>query len=250
MSLIRCAVQQLQSTVFDRAVADLIIVGFFYLLRPGEHCYNKENDTPFRLQDVSFTIPNHAPTNVNACQSTADLRGSASLVHLNFTNQKNGRKDEAVTHGVTPDPMLSPLHAVARRVAHLQAHSASADTPLHTVFLPTGPARVTGRHITTALRRSCTVVGPSVGLNHHDISARALRAGGAMALLRAGVDSTEARLMGRWRSWAMIEYLHQCAFDTTTFATRMLTGGAFVIQRHAKLPSDVQARLEARLVAA
>ena len=114
-------------------------------------------------------------------------------------------------------------------------------------MLPTTSRRVTANDLTKALRVSCRTMGHSVGLSHNDISARALRAGGAMALLRAGVDSTETRLMGRWRSWAMIEYLHRCAFDTTTFATRMLDGGTYVLQRHAYLPEDVAQRLQRHL---
>lgn len=60
-----------------------------------------------------------------------------------------------------------------------------------------------------------------------------------MALLRAGIDPLIARLIGRWKSWAMIEYLHRSALDSTGYATKMLLGGNYIIPQHQKLPADV-----------
>ena len=49
------------------------------------------------------------------------------------------------------------------------------------------------------------------GLQYSDISARSLRAGGAMALLCGNIDSDLIKILGRWHSNAMIRYLHQQA---------------------------------------
>ena len=65
-----------------------------------------------------------------------------------------------------------------------------------------------------------------------------------MALLRAKVDPTEIRVIGRWRSWAMIRYLHRAALDTTNYANRMLQAGQFTIQEHSILPADVLSTLQ------
>ena len=46
------------------AIADAAIIGFFYMLRPGEHTKERSNDHPFRLQDVSFAC--HDNPTVNA----------------------------------------------------------------------------------------------------------------------------------------------------------------------------------------
>jgi len=37
----------------------------------------------------------------------------------------------------------------------------------------------------------------------------------------------------------MIRYLHRSATDTSGFATKMLSGGTYVISAHATLPDDV-----------
>jgi hypothetical protein len=60
-----------------------------------------------------------------------------------------------------------------------------------------------------------------------------------MALLRAKIDSSMIRLMGRWKSWAMLVYLHRSAADTSSYAQKMLAGGTYTISRHATLPDDV-----------
>ena len=57
-----------------------------------------------------------------------------------------------------------------------------------------------------------------------------------MALLRAGIDPVAIRLQGRWKSWAMMEYLHKDAVDTQQFASAMLNHGSFTIAAHAALP--------------
>jgi len=237
VTLVEHAVLANQATAFALAMADLLIIGFFFLLRPGEHTYAKENNHPFRLQDVSFDTPE---STLNAAVIPAALLQEASKVHLNFTTQKNGVPNEAISHGDTPDPLLSPVKAVRRRVLHLRAAGAPPDTPLFTVYLPGGRTqRVTPAALTKALRDSCRAIGGPLGIQYRDISARALRAGGAMALLRAGIDSTTMRMLGRWKSWSMMEYLHRTALSTDGFAAQMLQHGRFKITTHEFLPDDV-----------
>jgi hypothetical protein len=239
LALVRHAVNSLDpSDPLQAAVRDLLLIGYFYLLRPGEHAYSGPNGHPFHLCDTSFEVPGAAALN-GASIDDASL-GSAVRVNLNFTTQKNGERNESITHSDTGDPLLSPVQAVRRRVQHLRLHHASPLTPLFTVFLPAGRrSKVTCNHLTLALRSSCSLIGASLGLTPSDISARALRAGGAMALLRANVDPTVVQIMGRWKSDAMIRYLHRSTLDTSDLSARMLTGGNFVIPQHQQLPANV-----------
>lgn len=43
-------------------IADLMVLGFFWLLCPGEYTYSKQNNHPFRFCDVTFVTP-HGPFN-------------------------------------------------------------------------------------------------------------------------------------------------------------------------------------------
>jgi hypothetical protein len=79
-----------------------------------------------------------------------------------------------------------------------------------------------------ALRASATILGPSLGLDPLDISARSLRAAGAMALLCANVDPIRAKMLGRWRSDEMLTYLTmQAAPMIAGLSARMLVGGNY-----------------------
>ena len=71
---------------------------------------------------------------------------------------------------------------------------------------------------------------PYLDASYHprDVSARSTRAGGAMALLCAGVDSDILRMVGRWKSDEMFRYLHVQAHPIMNgLAAAMLTGGDF-----------------------
>jgi hypothetical protein len=93
-----------------------------------------------------------------------------------------------------------------------------------------GAARfVTSSDITTTLRTSVAIIGAaSLGFEPGEVSARSLRASGAMALLCARVDSDTIRLLGRWRSDEMLRYLHvQAQPLMQKFAAQMLQGGHY-----------------------
>ena len=246
IQLVRHAYQSILQSAMAHAttLANMLVIGYFFLLRPGEYTYDANNNHPFRLQDITFATPRGLLNAATAPER--DLR-QATRVLLNFTDQKNGQRDQAITQGDTPDPAMSPVQAVLRQVLYLRQHRAPADTPLHTYFDPSGRRHVTAKMITAALKASCADLGPSLGLTPQDITARALRNGGCMALIRAGIDPLHARLMGRWKSWAMLEYLHNSSIDTSDYAARMLTGGDFVIPSHQKLPADVLTLAQAYL---
>ena len=82
--------------------------------------------------------------------------------------------------------------------------------------------------VTNLLRQAAARVGHQYGIKPADISARALRASGAMALLCAGVDRTISQLMGRWKTDEMLKYLHiQCPSLVRDLAPRMLAAGDY-----------------------
>ena len=82
------------------------------------------------------------------------------------------------------------------------------------------------------------ILGPALGFLPTDISARSLRASGAMALLCAQVDSDVIRLPIRWRSDEMlVRYLHiQAKPVMRDFASSLLTHGNFVLTPNQDVP--------------
>jgi hypothetical protein len=74
---------------YERAVANMIVIAFFFLLRPGEYTGTASDETPFQLQDVNLYAQGRhldVPTT-----SDADI-GAAKSTSYTFTTQKNGHR--------------------------------------------------------------------------------------------------------------------------------------------------------------
>ena len=215
------------NVVFDLAVADMVTIGFYYLCRPGEHSLSSDatRSTPFRLCDVFFSTGARQLHTFAASFAELD---SASFVKLVFSDQKNAVRGESIGHGQTSHSYVGPIQACSRRVQHLRTHNAPPDTPLHAVFVNNSWTYVRSSDITAALRLAAIALYDQTGISPGEISARSLRAGGAMALLCAHVDTDIIRLVGRWRSDEMLRYLHTQAYPLMhTFAQAMSTFGSF-----------------------
>ena len=80
----------------------------------------------------------------------------------------------------------------------------------------------------TDLLRQAVAACPDCGLEPSDVSARSLRATGAMALVCAGIDVDHLRLIGRWQSDEVFNYLHvQAEPIYRDLSARMLQGGDY-----------------------
>jgi len=219
------------------AIRDMIILAFFFLLRPGEYTGSNNDDTPFRLVDVTITQGDRHLDLLHA--SDADLL-AGSGVSLTFTTQKNGVRGEVVHHGRSGDPTLCPVLAVARRILHLRGRRATLDSILATFHDGRRFKAVQAKDITAALRAATSIIGSDYNFAPSDVSARSLRAGGAMALFNSNVDSDTIRLLGRWQSDAMLRYLHlQAKPAMRGFSTRMLQGGNYSFLPNQTVPDLV-----------
>jgi hypothetical protein len=207
------------------ATANMILIAFFFLMRPGEHTVTKDN-TPFKLKDVQFHVGVHR---YQATNIPLHLLPSASFVTYTYDTQKNQQRNEAIGLGRSGHGACCPVEATAQRVHYLREHDAPPDTPLGTYFLPNGTSKtVTSDNITKTLRFSLRFFGTTLGITSLEISARSLRAAGAMALLCAHVDHDTIRLIGRWRSDEMLRYLHAQAQPVMhDFSRRMVRGGNY-----------------------
>ena len=216
------------------AVADMICLGFFFLLRPGEYTYAKDN-TPFKLQDVTLYIGSVIVDYRNATDSQLN---AVTAAQLTFTTQKNGVKGEKITHGHTDDPLVCPVKTVVRRVKALRAQNLPPETPLCAYRQGPKVRRVVSKDIQSALRTGIAMVGPdTLDIKPHEVEARSLRAGGATAMLVAGIDTNTIQLIGRWKSDAMLRYLHVSANPALRgFARQMFTGGAFTFNPGTTVP--------------
>jgi len=232
IQVIRLIASWAQNSTRDatKAVSDMIILAFFFLLRPGEYIDTNSESTPFTLTDVCFYT---GDTFLNHETSTDRQLLAATRVTLTFTTQKNGVRGEVIGLCRSGDPTVCPVLAAARRVIYLRSHGAPPGTPLARVF---GSSRITASDITRTIRQAVTLLGVDLGFLPSDVSARSLRAAGANALLLSNVDPNIIRLIGRWKSDEMLRYLHvQAAPLMADYAKKMLRGGHYRL-----LPNEQQ----------
>jgi hypothetical protein len=158
-------------------------------------------------------------------------------VTLTFTTQKNAVRGEVIGLGLSGDPFVCPVKAVVGCVRYIRHNNAPAATPLCAYFLDTKSHYVTANDITVTFWHSITALGSTLGFKSSDVSARSLRAAGAMALLCAHVDTDTIQLLGRWRSNEMLRYLTvQAQPLMRDFPSRMLRGGHYTLLPNAAIP--------------
>jgi hypothetical protein len=215
------------STIEGLAIADMIAIAFFLLLRPGEYTAPTGDNSPFRLQDILLTV---GPNRYTGSTLPLDLIPAVSFGTYTITAQKNGVRGESFGLARSGNPNLCFLGSTLRRIKHLRQHDAPPDTPLCTYYVD-GIARfVTATDVTTTLRFSVTALGPNLGFTAKEVSARSLRSAGAMALLCAGVDTDRIKLLGRWLSEEMFKYLTvQAEPIMHNFARLMVTGANYAL---------------------
>ena len=189
----------------------------------------REN-TSFTLVDIEFYV---GARRVSASVATGKDLLHASFVTYTFTTQKICVRNEVIGLGRSGNPVCCPVSATARCIQHpLRDHLAPLTALLCTYYRDGSPSYVTPSDITTTLRASSVAaLGPQLGVLATDVSARSLRAAGAMALLcTQHVDTETIRLLGRWRSDIMLRYLTvQAQPVMRNFSRRMLEGDDYLL---------------------
>ena len=69
----------------DLAIADMICLGFFFLLRPGEYTGTTSETQPFHLQNVTLFV---GPTHLDTLTTDIGRFAAATFVTLEFTTEK------------------------------------------------------------------------------------------------------------------------------------------------------------------
>lgn len=213
-----------------QAIADMACIGFYWMMRPGEHTLTPTN-TPFKVRDVKIYANGKNLTYPNLTTQELDAANSISLT---FTTQKNGVKGEVISHGLSGHGLACPVHSIGRRLLYHQSHQSHEDTPLCAYYTTNKTRFVRSQDLTRAVRAAITQMvahGEVLDILPHEVSGRSLRAGGATSLMCAGVDPTIVQLQGRWKSDTMIRYLHISAHpDVHKFATQMFAGGHYTFR--------------------
>jgi hypothetical protein len=211
-----------------QAVADMLLLGFFFLLRPGEYAWTENPEAaPFRLCDVHLI---RGTQRLNPYTATETELRSVTAVALEFAHQKNGVRGELVGLNRSGDPRWCPVLAAINRVLHLRLHGAPAHTPIYSYYHQGTWHSITASLLMQQLRSAACALGAASGIAATDVSVRSLSSSGTMALLCAVVDTDIIRLLGRWRSDEMLRYLHVQALPILApLASQMVQHGNYTL---------------------
>jgi hypothetical protein len=213
-----------------QATTNMIILAFFFLLRPGE--YTNNDNTPFCLKDIQLFIGSCC---LNLQTSSAATLTQSCFESSTFTDQKNGVQGKVIGQASTGNSFVCLVKALVRRVLSLRAQNAPPTTPLSRVF--NTPAQVTPSVLTATLRDYVQYLGPNLGFPSSEVSTQSLWAAGATALLLARADTDVIRLIGRWRSDKMLHYLHAQAYPLMhNYSPLVLDAGNYTLIPNQLIP--------------
>jgi hypothetical protein len=222
------------ATEARKAVADLLIIAYYFLMRPGEYCTSAGEDSshPFHTDEIELWV---GQRQLNLVTASEQELLTATFCILAFSNQKNANRGEKVGHATSGDHLFCPVRALTRRIIHLRRNGAPPHTPIHCYYpqFRGREIRVPAKSINILLRHSASLLG----YDPADVTVKALRATGAMSLITAQIDPDLIRLLGRWQSDSMLRYLHVQAIPVLqNFARAMHLHGQFQALPDAGVP--------------
>jgi hypothetical protein len=224
-------------TSHTRAVGDLTLITFYYLLRIGEYTVkgkrgNTKQTVQFKLEDVTFfkrtklgqlrCLPKNAPY---------ELILSADSATLKLDNQKNGWKGVCVHQETNGEAIHCPIRALGRRVVHLRQQGAPKSSFLSTFYHEGKKYDVMGEDVSKALKLAATLLEypEKRGIPIELIDTHSLRCGDANALALSGYSDTQIQKMGQWRGTTFKEYIReQLACYSEGMTTKMKKNPKFV----------------------
>jgi hypothetical protein len=147
----------------------------------------------FKMQDVGLYIQGRKLDFFTAADTEVKSATSASYT---FTTQNNGNLNKKLVQGLNGDPWCCPVKSTVHRVLLHRCNKASRMTPLASFYRSNRCTLLKAKDVMEVLRNAMRVNVHRTVIEALEISARSLRAGGAMALLHGQVDLSNIRMMG------------------------------------------------------
>jgi hypothetical protein len=192
------------ATEQDRAVGDLTLIAFYYLLWIGEYTIKGiRNETKqtvqFKREDITFFKKNRLGQLRCLPREASDhLIATADGATLKLDNKKNGWKGVCVYQEANGEGYNCPVRALGRRYVHLQQHGASATTFLSKFWMDGVRLDVTVENISRALKSAAAKLQypTTKGIPIDRINTHSLCSGGANALALAGYSDNQIQKNG------------------------------------------------------
>ncbi len=119
-----------------RAIADLSLIAFYYLLRVGEYTKPRfviRNGSKVRTtrtkQFSYYNVGFYKDDKIVSRSSALEILLTCDAATLKITNQKNGRMGQTI-HQKKSGSDCCPVKALAHRIAHINAHRSEGEDRL------------------------------------------------------------------------------------------------------------------------
>jgi hypothetical protein len=115
--LVECALDP-STNELHKAVGDLSLIAFYYLLRVGEYTTkgkrdNSKQTVQFKMEDIHFFAEDKRGwLRCLLCNASDDNIGADTCAALKLDNQKNGWKGVSIYHETNGDPTFCPIKAI------------------------------------------------------------------------------------------------------------------------------------------
>jgi hypothetical protein len=206
------------ASALTRAIGDLAIIAFYFLLRVGEYTVkfrgNSAKQTEqFCEKDVRFFIKSDGDGALRQLPPSASPaeRMRADGATLRLGNQKNGFKNVCIFQEANGCSYFCPARALARRVNYINDHTSDRTTFLSAYWVGEERRDVSDEDIRGEIKLAAKelLYPEQRGIEVRQVDTHSLRGGGANALHLSGYSDRQIMKMGRWKSKAFLEYIRE-----------------------------------------
>ena len=196
----------------------MMCIVVFFCLCPDEYTGTTADDQAFALNDVALLIRTRQLPNKHS--SEPELLAATSL-QLTFTStEKNNDQVVIIAHARSTDVLCYPVSAPTRQFLLHRSHFGHLRLPFD--------GNVKTSMITHTMHVHAAALDSITGIAPKNLSACSLRAGGVMALLQGGCDPSVIKLLARWKSDTMMQYLHQQSLPVfQNLAAKIFNNGTY-----------------------
>ena len=239
--------RQKGSNELAKAVGDLSMMAFYFLLRVGEYTVKGTRDeskqtVQFRIKDVTFFKKDSRGTLKQLPRrSSKEVILAADAVTLKLENQKNGWKGVCVSHHSNGQDYHDPVKAVARRYCHIRENTAEEDTFLSAYFEEGVRMDVRDADMRAGLKAASEALDyeGTRGIPVDKVDTHSLRIGGANALSLNGYSKEQIQKMGRWRGDTFLEYIRESLADFSMGMSKDMSKSFGFVSLEAGVYNDV-----------
>ena len=210
LSVVR-KILDLATTEKDLALAWLFIGAIFFAMRSCEYLKTNREESSKRTNIVRLRNIIFKKEGITLEHTSEDI-AKADMVAITFEFQKNDKRNKTVHMFRTGDNTLCPVIAWATTVKRLiqTVPGVSKDTTVCSYWDNGAIRQVNSTYAISRIRSVVELIGENeLGFTRNDVGLHSIRSGGAMAMFLSGVSEIIIQRIGRWESFAFLEYIRE-----------------------------------------